>query len=413
MFHGGDEDEKESPRDFLNKLERMYMLKTQFQDQEKVNYFQLSLKDGGPASQWFDALPATEKATWNALKAAYNIRWPAKTAMVKTQAEKQAELSETKIGENDLGRKVKVNGIEVYTHVAWADKVERLAKAIPDDNNLLVQITRNSMAPSLRALVAHSHNTWATFCRAVREVDVNELREKKDEKARAAKMEKDVEILRALRQQPPPTPSKVLGAAFAKMDLGPRIPQPSFGPPRPTNPQYTNQTPAAARARTDAQKWEIIQRLPAPLPDTPGNRATYQVSITRWYSMFPGATAATEDRPFPLKPGTCALGTGECSDCGMMGHRSDTCTAQQKLPNIEIKWRRKVNSIKGAVTRAANQTTAVNLVDDGGFVMEESEYRARLEEELRPQLEAQLRAQLYAEILAEQERQGNGEGSSD
>ena len=53
-------------------------------------------------------------------------------------AEKQAELEGEKITEAELGKKVKVNGAEVYTHVAWANKVEKLAKAIPDNNNLLV-----------------------------------------------------------------------------------------------------------------------------------------------------------------------------------------------------------------------------------------------------------------------------------
>ena len=53
-------------------------------------------------------------------------------------AEKQAELEGEKITEAELGTKVKVNGVEVYTHVTWANKVEKLAKVIPDDNNLLV-----------------------------------------------------------------------------------------------------------------------------------------------------------------------------------------------------------------------------------------------------------------------------------
>ncbi|KAF8064947.1 hypothetical protein FPV67DRAFT_1419562, partial [Lyophyllum atratum] len=374
------------PRDFLNKLERMFMIKATFSDENKISYFQFSLKDGGPASQWFDALAENQKQTWNALRAAYNLRWPAKTAVVKTQAEKQTELNEVKIREDELCRKVKVNGIEVYTHVAWADKVERLAKAIPDDNNLLVQATRSGMAPSLKALVPHSHNTWATWRSSG---------------------------VRTYRPQPPPTLSKVLGAAFAKVDLGPRMPQPSFGPPRIATPQYHNPALAAPRRRTDAQKWDIIHRLPAPIPDSPANRAAYQASVTRWHTTHPGFDAATEDRPYPLTPGTCALGTGECMGCGMMGHRSDTCTSQQKLPDIESRWRRKVNSIKSAVARAADQTAAVNLVEDEGFVITESEYRAQVEEELRSQLEVQIRAQLRAEIRAEYERQGNGEGSTD
>jgi hypothetical protein len=56
----------------------------------------------------------------------------------KSTAEKQVELEGEKITEEELGTKVKVNGREVYAHVAWANKVEKLVKVIPDNNNLLV-----------------------------------------------------------------------------------------------------------------------------------------------------------------------------------------------------------------------------------------------------------------------------------
>ena len=52
--------------------------------------------------------------------------------------EKQTELEGEKIMEAELGTKVKVNGGEVYAHITWENKVEKLAKAISNNNNLLV-----------------------------------------------------------------------------------------------------------------------------------------------------------------------------------------------------------------------------------------------------------------------------------
>ncbi|KAG6823650.1 hypothetical protein H0H92_009536 [Tricholoma furcatifolium] len=87
---------------------------------------------------WFTGLELAKKTSWATL---------------------QEELKEARITEEELGKKVAVNGVEVYTHFAWADRVERLAKAISDTNNLLVKGTRDGMAPSLRSLVPHTMDT--------------------------------------------------------------------------------------------------------------------------------------------------------------------------------------------------------------------------------------------------------------
>ncbi|KAG6912763.1 hypothetical protein DXG01_012310, partial [Tephrocybe rancida] len=133
---------------------------------------------------------------------------------------------------------------------------------------------------------------------------------------------------------------------------------PNFGPPRPAS---VAQAPVAAdqwQGRTDHEKWAMIQNLPPPPANTDTNRAEYMASIKRWHARHPTAKGPTEDRPYPLTPGTAALGSGECSGCGMIGHLWRECTAARKLPPFETKWRGKFNAIK----RAAAPTTAVNFV---------------------------------------------------
>lgn len=107
-------------------------------EERKVDYFETRLKSGSTAEQWFKGLEAAKKATWKELCTVFKERWPERPLTQKSTAEKQAELEGEKITEAELGMKVKVNGAEVYAHIAWANQVEKLAKAIPDNNNLLV-----------------------------------------------------------------------------------------------------------------------------------------------------------------------------------------------------------------------------------------------------------------------------------
>ncbi|KAG6829540.1 hypothetical protein H0H87_011129 [Tephrocybe sp. NHM501043] len=168
-------------------------------------------------------------------------RWPKKQVVAKTMNKRQEDLAEAKLKEEELRKKVKVNGVEMYSHVAWADRVEHLAKAIPDNDNLLVYGTRNNMLAPLKALVLMSANTWSVFCTAVRAVDIMELKEKCKERERTRKLEEEVQQLHNT-WNPPVTPSKVLAAVLGRVQLGLPIPPPVFGQPRATNTTANTQT---------------------------------------------------------------------------------------------------------------------------------------------------------------------------
>ncbi|KAG6823441.1 hypothetical protein H0H92_010200, partial [Tricholoma furcatifolium] len=310
-FHGDRDDE--SPRDFINSIKKFFMFGRgrEESDADKIAYFSFSLKDGGTASAWFANLEA-EKKQWASLLAAFDERWPGTQAAEKTQSEQQDELMEAKLTEEDLGKKVTVKGVEVYSHVAWADRVERAAKAIPDTNNLLVKSTQLHMPPTLCAL-------WTLASQAT-------------------------------------------------------------------------QTPA----RTDTEKWTIVQRLARPDPASDMSRAAYRTAINQWHAANPRSYAANEDRPYPLTPGTAPLGSGECTGCGHTGHLENACTAASHIPQIESRWRRKVDLIRRAVNAPV---VAVNLVNTADI--------------LPPGItHEQLRAILDA-YLADHDAQGKAEGSSD
>ena len=180
---------------------------------------------------------------WKELCKAFKECWPERLVVQKSTAERQAELEGEKITEAELGKKVKVNRAEVYTHVAWAKKVEKLAKAIPD-NNLLVVGCQRQLPPTLKALVSSAHDTWMTFCVAVRAIKPVDIEEEKEKQEKQARIEGELQPVRQQQQrQPPQTPSSALGQAFSNFSVGP-ITQPRFQPAATSN-QGQAQPPVA------------------------------------------------------------------------------------------------------------------------------------------------------------------------
>jgi hypothetical protein len=63
--------------------------------------------------------------------------------------------------------RVKVKGVEEFTHVVWADKVEQLAAAIPDTNGLLIGAIQKAMPKVLQKVTRTGHTEWVSFCKAI------------------------------------------------------------------------------------------------------------------------------------------------------------------------------------------------------------------------------------------------------
>ncbi|KAF8808217.1 hypothetical protein BYT27DRAFT_7256729 [Phlegmacium glaucopus] len=153
-FTGKPEDQ--DLQDFINRLEHIILMKTRLTEPEKVRFLQLWLKTKSPADAWFSTLLSTDKASFAAVRTAFELRWPVKPITVNTTAEKQALLDGTVLKLSDLGRRVIASkGVEEeLSHIVWADKVKRLAADIPDTNNLLVASTQKKNTQ------AHHQTHW-------------------------------------------------------------------------------------------------------------------------------------------------------------------------------------------------------------------------------------------------------------
>ena len=360
-------------------------MKSALSETDKVRFFELSIKTKTPADTWLATLTPTDKASFKAIRAAFELQWPAKPVTVKTTAEKQALLDETILKPSDLGKRVaaSLGAEEELSHVVWADKVERLAGDIPDTNNLLVASTRKKLPKPLLKLVGLKPMTWKQFADAVREISLEELMEKVEEE-------------RDLNRYPlatPNTPSKALGAAFQGINITPQPRGPATDHYRITQ---TNSQPTSSFSTDKLPHERLADVLNRALPIHPRNgegMALYNAQILLWQSTHGlGGRGPNETRPYPLTPGTVPVASGECWKCGHRTHHPGPCSSPP-VPALETKWRSIAQTIRKRAEAAAASTVNVNLVTE-----ESNEVHTYEADELA-----------YLQQLV---HQGKGEGSS-
>jgi hypothetical protein len=143
------------------------------------------------------------------------------------------------------------------------------------------------------------HDTWTTFCGAVRAIRPLDIEEQKERQEKQTWMEGELQQVRQQQRQPPSSPSSVLGPAFRNFSVG-SIPKPRFQPVA-TNTQAPQQQYRGPQ-RMDAKKLSIIACIPRPHPNTANGWAAYQADIAAWIHSNYGQ-AAHESRPYPLTPG--------------------------------------------------------------------------------------------------------------
>jgi hypothetical protein len=114
---------------------------------------------------------------------------------------------------------------------------------------------------------------------------------------------------------------------------------------RQMRPAVTNQAP---RAPPTAEQKAALQALLATMPhhpDTQAGRQAHQAQQTEWMRTYGPNTKITDKTPYPLRPGTAPVNSGECFTCGQVGHfvsRAGTeCQAlgNRILHNNEQQWR--------------------------------------------------------------------------
>ena len=111
----------------------------------------------------------------------------------------------------------------------------------------------------------------------------------------------------------------------------------------PQQPNYSHQTGHHLSSIATEEEKAVVQvnmmKYPQ-FPNTAEGRTSYFEQLCTWKAAHGENAPITIDTPFPLRPGTTQVCSGECYKCGMQGHRGADCEeGMAKVPPQESKWR--------------------------------------------------------------------------
>jgi hypothetical protein len=386
-FHGDKEDE--NPEDFFRAFfRRMGTANDEVKRQQFPNFLQAD----SVADEWFEDLAQADKKDWGAIVAAFRKRWPRKKAAKKTIEEYEEEITGLRLTMEDMGKKEKIAGRDVYSHIAWADKMATAVKGAKlEETTTYIGHVRKELPKLLREKAGAGHADWTEFLQAVRDVDIDYIRDgaeawKKDQQEQET-LRKRIQQLEKLTA----SPTAPLRHQMTSFNIGNQqtsnqpSPQQTSAPSNPFastgggsgNLFYSNQprlTPQASQPSrpppTQADRTALLVRLQKYVhhPDTEAGRKAHQAQQADWAKTHGLNTIVTESTPYPLRPGTLPVGSGECFTCGLSGHmgRRDgsTCGGNRALHPHEQNWR----AICSRILRQPRGIANVQLVavDDYG-----------------------------------------------
>ena len=382
-FHGDKEDE--NPEDFLRSFFRRMGSASEDTMKRQFRYF---LQADSVADEWFDALPQADKKDWDAIEHAFNTRWPRKKVVKKTTEEYEEEIIGLRLKMEDLGKKEMTAGREVYSHTAWADKMATIVKgARIEATTTYIGHVRKELPKILREKIGAGHTDWMHFLQAVRDVDVDYIRDgvglwKKEQEEQEA-IKKRIQQLEKLTASPtaplrhqmssfnigntPPTAMQQSRQTPANPFLGTMGGRGNLfqAPQTGTSSQGSTRPPATQADR--AALLVCLQKYPHH-PDTEAGRHAHRAQQADWVKTHGLGTLVTESTPYPLRPGTLPVGSGECFTCGFSGHMGkrdgSTCGGNRALHPHEQTWR----AICSRIFRQTRVAASVQLVavDDYG-----------------------------------------------
>ncbi|VDC07025.1 unnamed protein product [Peniophora sp. CBMAI 1063] len=365
----------DNPEDFLRSFEGWCFSCEQRADDEKAEAFPLCLKSGSPADIWYKAQPAVTRGSFRALRAAFLTRFPAPEVAARSPEDAEEELEKLELPLDLLGKKISEDGVDVWSHVKYANTAKALALEanILSTTTNLTTLRRKLPAPLVNLLNYTQHTTLEQFfadikrvntqklTRAAEEARSNEQRARKNDQKLAA-LENQLAALR-MSQRSQSQPQYPTQAANSRPPSNAYARQPATFPMGQTQaPIFRRQASAPSTGSasagavpvaelpmpTAAQRAVLAALINVPVPnDTPQNMATYTNAFRQATAQLRGPRDLTWDTPIPFRPGTAAPCSAECYRCGTHGHRGQGCQIPNgtdlRLPGYESRWRAMLN----------------------------------------------------------------------
>jgi hypothetical protein len=373
FFYGDGRSDDLVPGDFIKTIINTF--KETSMDSFKVQRLQNGLATNSVAEQWFDDLPPATRADWDLVEAQFKLRWPKEVLVAETIEKRRRKLRNEKLLKDDIGVMVMANGVEMSGQARWASKIQTLSAQADDPSGALIHSVWNEMPQIMKKLVKSSYPTWPEFSQAVKDVSEEDIETAMTEERRIMALERDAKALRAqITLQSPTAP---LRASFSGFNIGrggnptgAAVPDADVfqgGAMANNNIMRGFQTPSRGRgfSRGGPAVYRANHLRHADLsantlnmlhhPNTPQGRTDYALQITAWKTANPTKySGGDEFAPYPLTPGTEAVGKGECFECGYHHGRTSPHSGPILDPG-ESYYRRVANRIIRESRAEANE----------------------------------------------------------
>lgn len=328
------------------------------------------LAAGSHADEWFADLPSEDKADMMALKAAFLKHWPPVKKPRWTRAQQRERIRALVLNEEDVGKWVEDESGGDYGHIVWATKVMRLAMNMGDTEGRLIECVIEEAPAVLRNELEDEYEGWDEFVEAVRKVKVKKMLRNREAKRGEQELRREVAELRQQMGQ--------LAVRHTPQTYQPRAVVCTAG--EGTMQAYWNQHAKTSAVPLAINRNVVVPRVPltraqilekvSALPqraNTEVGRRLYEADVAVWHRTFGEGTAPALERPYPLKPGTTAVGSGECFSCGLVTdppHVGSTCTTKETLRPHETRWRQLVAGMLRRAAQFRPQVFAVATEDE-------------------------------------------------
>lgn len=167
-FHGEKTDE--IPENFWRDFEIATEAKP---DQYKIKWFENVLDASGPADKWWRDIMDRNAVlfTWNEVDTAFHDKWPRQRRVKKSKNDCLHEMEKDTLVVSKLMEKEQVVGVDVWTHVAWADRQLKRATsaniAASDDH---IYTIRGLLPEVIQEKIASEPGDWRIFTSEVKAV---------------------------------------------------------------------------------------------------------------------------------------------------------------------------------------------------------------------------------------------------
>ena len=372
----------ENAQNFLREVERYIVLNELKTEATKVTIFSTLLSAGSIADTWWTKLDQSHKSKWDDVRKAFTARWPPIVKAEKTGLDYQREILALRLEEDQLGTQITVAGVPTWAHLHFHSQLQQLiAEAGTTATAGLVYQVRENLPAAVKDLTTPGLADWTKFLDEVKNMDANKLREKAEinkakkdlEKAQSARiarlesMHKDtVETMRLQMQRASISTVRTAPPAAPNTNLPPSDNSPRriryF--PRATPPAVSRQ-----RAPLTPEEKDILRQRTTDLvhhPDTTAGRLAYDEQTRQWFATYGQNGRVTEETPFPLRPGSAMICSGECFKCGAHGHIAANCPTPEasQLPIQEKIWRSITARNLGGFNRAYATQIALMFEDE-------------------------------------------------